>query len=148
MSSTVLAIFFAGNRFKKFPRYIRVAKFFHRHPNILKNNENIDGKETGPRTVGLSNLDDGTLFPILANEWFILGRATRMYVQKTMKFNTLYAPSFYGSKRGLLRVLPGLYQEFNATSRPFFSTFICTAPFAKLDYIRDRKTVHQYRAPP
>lgn len=62
MNAMVLFNLLTGNSHQTYQRFIRVAKFLLRRLNILNAIEDIDGKETGYRTLGVLYFDNGTLF--------------------------------------------------------------------------------------
>lgn len=60
----------------------------------------------------------------------LLARAASGYFQNQIRYHPFHAPSFYKSRRGLVRALHGLYQERGKTSSPSFYAFLRAASFA------------------
>lgn len=120
LEDMVLSDFLYGNRPQTYQRYIRMAKNLLQCPNILSFIENIDGKKLGSRTLDISLLEDGTLFSSWREEEPYLVRTASENVRKSMEHNPVHAPSFYKSRKNLLRELHCLCQYRNITQSPSF----------------------------
>lgn len=83
----------------------------------------------GFRTLGISNLDEGTLLSSWTEEWPLLVIAASQYVGTPMKHYLFHAPICFKGRwgKGLLRELHDLYQKQDKPAEPFFA-FILRAP--------------------
>lgn len=62
VEETFLSDFLTSKDPQIYQRYIRVGKFLCQRPMNFNTIEYIEGKETGSRMLGISNIVDGTLF--------------------------------------------------------------------------------------
>lgn len=69
----------------------------------------LEGEETGTRTLGISHLHEAALYTLWTGEAPLLVCAASKYIQGPMKHPSFHASSFEKSGKGLLRELRGLY---------------------------------------
>lgn len=97
-----------GSSPQTYQRYIHVEVHQFQILTALSNTEGIDGEETKARTLGISNLNDKTMFTWCTIEGPVLVCVASMYVPKSKKSRLFYALSSYKIVRSLFRwvVLP------------------------------------------
>lgn len=77
----------SGNSPPIYLRSILEERFFYHGSNILNNTKDIVVEKTGSRRLGISHIDDGTLFSFLTEKVMLLICGACKYVQNPIKHN-------------------------------------------------------------
>lgn len=110
LKDIVLSDFGTGDSTQTYSHYIWVMKLHIRHTNILNSVRKIDGEEMRSGTLGISQLDDKSLFSSRTEKEPLLVCTTSQYVWNLIKHDPLHTLYFHKSGRVILREISGLHQ--------------------------------------
>lgn len=116
----------AGHNFQTYQRTIRMSKCNYQCAKILNIIKNIKENVRRAMMLGISHLDDRSLFSSLKDE-LILTHTRWKYVKNPTKHHLFHAPSFYESKGSLLRSYLAFSRNVTQSTTVSFLSFVAQA---------------------